>query len=55
LIKHYNDNLAQHLGRIHAGKERAKEAEEKAKKEQEEKEQGTGDKEQGENKIKKDE
>jgi hypothetical protein len=38
LIKHYNDTLAQHLGRIHAGKER-----EKAKKEQEEaeKEQGT--------------
>jgi hypothetical protein len=51
LIKHYNDNLAQHLGRIHAAKERAKqkEAEEKAKKEQEEKEQGTGDKVQGEN------
>jgi hypothetical protein len=37
LIKHYNDTLAQHLGRIHAGKEKAK------------KEQGTEDKEQGEN------
>jgi hypothetical protein len=36
LIKHYNDILARHLGRIHAGKEKVKEEQE----EQKQKEQG---------------
>jgi hypothetical protein len=47
LIKHYNNLLAQHLGRVHAEKEREKAKKEQEEKEQKEKEQGTENKEQG--------
>jgi hypothetical protein len=52
LIKHYNDLLMQHLGRVHAKKEKEKKEKEKKEqeekeKEQREKEQGTGNKLQG--------